>query len=189
MCQSSRAPNPTPLCRHHSVSLMKSLPSVAATRSGQNTSDVILITFTGSSPTTFARPLSSPEADGRNGPGRCSREWADYDRSQFTSGSPNKPVAAATIHLWGGKNQIGGEERSWMLNQTQTGLRRGAGASGRRRLLPPLRSLPLARRRHPSNCPAVAAREFHAKKSDDWTARPSIFWRPTSSTPTWLRGR
>lgn len=44
---SSRAPNPTPLrylCRHHSVCLMKSLPSVAATHPGQNTSDVILIT-------------------------------------------------------------------------------------------------------------------------------------------------
>lgn len=49
----------------HSVSLMKSLPSMAATRPSQNTSDVILITFIGSSPTAVTQPLSFPEADGK----------------------------------------------------------------------------------------------------------------------------
>ncbi len=111
---------------------------------------------------THLCPVSSPKADeGGNGPKWCSWEWVDYyRRSQFTSGFPNKrDVIAATIHLWRRENiRFGGEEeKSRALNQTQTGLRRGVGGrTGRRRLFPPRRSLPLAYGRHPSPCPAVA---------------------------------
>lgn len=103
----------------------------------QNMSDVIPLTSPGSSPNLLPPPtplpVSSPEADeGGNGPKWCSWEWVDYYRhSQFTSGFPNKRDAiAATIHLWRREKEIrfgGEEEKSRVLNQTQTGLRRGAG--------------------------------------------------------------
>ncbi len=128
------------LCRHYSVRLMKSLPSVVAIQSLTPAKTWVMLfpSPLPAPPPISSRPphlcpVSSPEADeGGNGPKWCSWEWVDYYRhSQFTSGFPNKRDAiAATIHLWRREKEIrfgGEEEKSRVLNQTQTGLRRGAG--------------------------------------------------------------